>query len=155
MSVCHISTKQLILTVRWIPSHLSEKLSKDPNYVIPEFVSKLDIKANGWADKHAGKAAHSAEVLLNVSTPCLYRYHFIRSIPKKLVIILCTLPDRPKHIPKAKIPKEDLCTIIAASKHLFFGLRKMHVGLSVQDAKAPCTQNPIMLGHGSKGHVQA
>ena len=127
MSVCHISTKQLILTVRWIPSHLSEKLSKDPNDVIPEFVSKLDIKANDWADEHAGKAAHSAEVSLNVSTPCLYHYHHIRRVQKRLVTILCTLPDRPKHIPKAKIPKEELCTIIAASRHVIFGQRIMHV----------------------------
>ena len=108
------------MNVRWIPSHISEKLVKNPNYVVPAFVSKLDILANDWADEHAGKAAHSAEVPLNVSTPYLYHYHLIRRIQKRLVTILCTLPDRPKHIPKAKIPKEELCTIIAASKHIIF-----------------------------------
>ena len=117
---CNIATKHLTLIVRWIPSHLAEKLAKNPNYVVPEFVSKLDIKAKDWADELAGKAAHSAEVPLNVSTPYLYHYHLIRRIQKRLVTILCTLPDRPKHIPKARIPKEELCTIIAASKHVIF-----------------------------------
>ena len=116
----NISTKQLFLTVRWIPSHLSQKLANNPSCSIPDSVSKLDIKANDWADEHAGKAAHSAEVPLNVSTPYLYHYHLIRRIQKRLVTILCTLPDRPKHVPKAKIPKEDLCTILAASKHIIF-----------------------------------
>ena len=35
------------------------------DFVVPAFVSKLDILANDWADEHAGKAAHSAEVPLN------------------------------------------------------------------------------------------
>ena len=83
----NITTKQLALIVRWIPSHLSDKLRKNPNYVIPEFVSSLDIKANDWADELAGKAAHSAEVPLNVSTPYLYHYHLIRRIQKGMYLL--------------------------------------------------------------------
>ena len=100
-------TKQLSLNVRWIPSHISEKLVKNSDFVVPAFVSKLDILANDWADEHAAKAAHSAEVPLNVSTPYLYHYHLIRRIQKRLVTILCTLPDRLKHNQRQKYPNRN------------------------------------------------
>ena len=88
--------------------------------MVPDFVSPLDIQGNDWADELAGKAAHRVEVPLNVSTPYLYYYHLVRRIQKRHVAILCSLPDRPKHIPKVKVPLDDLCTIIAASNHIIY-----------------------------------
>ena len=140
----NIAKNKLKLTVRWIPSHISEKLRKNPNYVIPEFVSQLDIKANDWADELAGNAAHSVEVPLNVSAPYLYYFHLTRRIQKRHVAILCSLPNRPKHIPKVKLPKEDLCTIIAASKHVIFWPKSNPNWITC--ARCSCTMHSKAVG---------
>ena len=140
----NIAKNKLKLTVRWIPSHISEKLRKNPNYVIPEFVSQLDIKANDWADELAGNAAHSVEVPLNVSAPYLYYFHLTRRIQKRHVAILCSLPNRPKHIPKVKLPKEDLCIIIAASKHVIFWPKSNPNWITC--ARCSCTMHSKAVG---------
>ena len=64
----------IYIYVCWIPSRLAGKLSKDPHYKSPDFVPLFDIKANDRADEIAGKAATSAGVPLNVSSPYIYVY---------------------------------------------------------------------------------
>ena len=58
--------KGIRLQVRWMPSHL--RLDEP----LPEGISASDIYGNSYADDLAGKAAASACVPLNVSSPYLY-----------------------------------------------------------------------------------
>jgi len=117
----NISCKALTVKVRWIPSHIKEKRDKDPNFNVPDFMSELDIEANSWADHHAGVAAKCCQINdMNVPTNYLYHYHLTRKIQRRLVTILCSLPNRPKHIPKVSVPRDPVEALIANSQHIVY-----------------------------------
>ena len=77
-----ISNKLLVVTVRWMPSHLQDKLSADEEFKLPENVSMNDVKGNQWADELAGDSAKSFEVPLNVSSPYLYHKSLTKNTKK-------------------------------------------------------------------------
>ncbi len=108
--------KAIILTVRWMPSHLKE----NPTKGVYSCLSNLDIEGNAFADEQAGLAAVSACVPLNVSAPILYYVNLVKRIQLRLATILLNLPDRPKHIRAAASPVVPLSTLIASSSHLAF-----------------------------------
>ena len=71
--------------------------------LVPADVTEDDILGNSWADKHAEDIARVFQVPMGVSSKYLHYYHMIRKIQKRLVSIVCQLPNRPKHIP---VPRE-------------------------------------------------
>ena len=105
------------LTVRWMPSHLSDPSCKKQK---PDHVSDLDIIGNDLADKLAGEAADEVQVSLHVSTQCIYYYKLVRDIQLRLITIVMHLPDRIKHR-TMKTPKEEQQTLeekCRESKHV-------------------------------------
>ena len=95
-------------------------------------MSLNDVKGNQWADDLCGKAAQSATLPLHISTPIIYYKNLIVRIQKRLVAILCALPNRSKHnivTPKAPIPHDTINTLIAKSEHLLYeddGGKRVH-----------------------------
>ena len=92
-----LHTRNIKLTVRWMPSHLLET-----GHTPPESVSRIDILANDLADKQAGKAAKRHEISLNISTSFIYYHYLARRIQKRLSKIITCLPNRHKR----KVPKQ-------------------------------------------------
>ena len=117
----YIETSGLTVKVRWMPSHIKEKRDKDPNFAVPSFVTELDIQGNSWADVLAGEAAKVTQINdMNVPTQYLYHYHLVRKIQRRLVSILCALPNRPKHVPKVHIPRDPIDNLVANTAHFVF-----------------------------------
>ena len=122
----NIHHKNINITVRWMPSHLSKKIDNPdlyPEFVLPDFVSLNDVKGNQWADDLCGKAARNATLPLHITTPIIYYKNLIVRIQRRLVAILCTLPNRSKHnivTPKAPIPHDTINTLIAKSEHILY-----------------------------------
>ena len=112
--------KQLKVRVRWIPSHLQDKMSADEDFQLPKNVSSNDVAGNSWADELAGTSAQSFDLPLNITSPHIYHKNLVKRIRRRLMIILCSLPNRPKHIPKASIPKEPLEEMYTISKHIIY-----------------------------------
>jgi hypothetical protein len=142
-----IAEKHLIVTVRWMPSHLQDKMSADENFQLPEHehVSLNDVKGNQWADELAGDSAKSFEVPLKVSSPYLYHKSLTKRIQRRLMVIWCSLPNRPKHIPKASIPKESFEELCNVSKHIIYKIGDdKHIGC------ARCKQIKLIKGAGIK-----
>ena len=105
-----------------MPSHLSKK-SELPDFVLPENVSFNDIKGNQWADDICGKAAKNATLPMHITTPIIYYKNLIGRIQRRLVSIICALPNRNKHAispKKAPIPHDDISTLIDKSEHVLF-----------------------------------
>ena len=128
-----------------MPSHLQDKLSADEEFQLPEHVSLNDVKGNQWADELAGDSAKSFEVPLNVSSPYLYHKSLTKRSQRRLMVILCSLPNRPKHIPKASIPKETFEELCNISKHIIYKIGdNKHIGC------ARCKQIKLIKGAGIK-----
>ena len=125
----NILLKNIDITVRWMPSHLTDKLD-NPDFVLPENVTVCDIKGNQWADELCGKAAKNAKLPMHITTPIIYYKNLIIRIQRRLVAILCALPNRNKHTtgaPKAVIPHDNVNTLIDISEHILFeALGKVH-----------------------------
>ena len=66
--------KAIILTVRWMPSHLLEFPPKG----VYSGVSLLDILGNARADTLPDNAAKAANVSLNVSAPVIYSPNLVK-----------------------------------------------------------------------------
>ena len=111
-----------------MPSHLRDKLSANSDFQLPDFVTMNDVEGNQWADDLAGQSANSEELPLNITTPFLYYYKLTKRIQKRLTVILCSLPNRPKHIPKAKVPLETLTECCNLSRHVIYDVGKTHLG---------------------------
>jgi len=108
-----IQTKQIHLSVRWIPSHL-----KDGIKVRPDNVSDLDIEANDKADELAGEAAARCTIPQSIAINHIYYVHLVKNIQERLATILLCLPHRDAvkscKEPKIKIDKMQL---IEESQH--------------------------------------
>ena len=137
-----ISSNHLQVTVRWMPSHLQDKLRADEHFQIPDGISLNDVTGNQWADDLAGQSATSYELPLNITTPYLYYKNLTRRIQKRLVVILCSLPNRPKHIPKAKIPADSFEECCNLSRHVIYEIDGRHIGC------ARCKQTRMIKGIG-------
>ena len=123
-----ISSSSLKVKVRWMASHLRDKLSANSEFQLPDFVTMNDVTGNQWADDLAGQSATSEELPLNTTTPYLYYYNLTKRIQKRLTVIMCSLPNRPKHIPKAKVPCESLTECCNLSRHVIYDVDKSHLG---------------------------
>ena len=105
-----------------MPSHLTDKLD-NPDFVLPENVTVCDIKGNQWADELCGKAAKNVRLPMHISTPITYYKNLIVRIQRRLVAILCALPNRSKHnivSHKAAIPHDNINTLIDKSEHILY-----------------------------------
>ena len=111
-----------------MPSHLQDKMSADSDFQLPSFVSLNDVKGNQWADDLAGQSATSHELPLNITTPYIYHKNLIKRIQKRLTVILCSLPNRPKHIPKVKVPSDSFDTCCNLSRHVIYDVDHKHIG---------------------------
>ena len=111
--------KRLQVVVRWMPSHLQDKMSGD-DFQLPKNVSLNDVQGNQWADDVAGEMAKSLELPLNVSSPYLYYKNLTKRIQRRLMVILCSLPNRPKHVPKATIHRESFEELCHESNHILY-----------------------------------
>ena len=87
---------------------------------LPEFVSLNDVKGNSWADELAGSSAQSFGLPLNITSPYIYHKNLVKRIRRRLIVILCSLPNRPKQIPKATIPKEPFEELCIKSGHIIY-----------------------------------
>ena len=90
-----VSSKNLQVDVRWMPSHLGEKLAEDPEFKLPEGVSQIDVAMNTIADKLAGEAATVSELPLHITANYLHYYYLVRGIQSRFVCILQSLKNRP------------------------------------------------------------
>ena len=80
-----------------MPSHLEDKMHS-PEFILPTDVSREDIEGNEWADELAGIAAKYAELPIGITTLSIYNKNLAIRIQKRHVAILCSLPDRVKHV---------------------------------------------------------
>ena len=81
---------------------------------MPADVTACDIKCNQGADDICGKAAKSAALPMHTTTPIIYYKNLIGRIQRRLVSIICALPNRNKHavtLKKAHIPHDTISTI--------------------------------------------
>ena len=83
-----IRIKDLVFTVRWMPSHTI------PGDDLPPGVSALDVAGNDFADKQAEVAAKQFVVSLNMSTHVLWFLNLASRIQRRLVHIMCSLEAR-------------------------------------------------------------
>ena len=118
----HIKTRQILLTLFWIPSHLDDpqaKTSKGLPKKRPDWVQDYDIKGNKEADRMAERAAELAQI------PELLFLNFkecvdtLRLVQDRLATVILHLPQRKKvkqfHVPKpVPLSKEQA---IARSQH--------------------------------------
>ena len=110
--------KALLLTVRWMPSHLLE----EPEKGVYSCMSNLDILGNDRADKLAVSAAKQACVSVDVSAPVLYYYSLVKRIQNRLATILINLPNRPKrqHEQKQVKPGFSFADALSSSSHVLY-----------------------------------
>ena len=111
-----------------MPSHLKDKIAANSEFQLPSFVSLNDVEGNQWADDLAGQSATYEELPLNITTPYLYHKNLTKRIQKRLAVILCALPNRPKHIPKAKIPNVNFDECCNLSRHVIYDADSKHIG---------------------------
>ena len=111
-----------------MPSHLQDKMSANSDFQLPSFVSHDDVIGNQWADDLAGQSATSYELPLNITTPYLYYKNLTKRIQKRLTVIICSLPNRPKHIPIAKVPCSSFDECCNLSKHVIYEVDNLRIG---------------------------
>jgi hypothetical protein len=108
-----ITEKSLQISVRWMPSHLSEDK-------LPAGVSLIDLLGNTKADLMAGQAAKRHCVDLNIAASVLFYSALIKRIQKRLACIVCHLPNRPKLVPKVPIVKDKIEAVMHRSAHVCY-----------------------------------
>jgi predicted HD phosphohydrolase len=91
-----IHEKALKPAVRWMPSHLREKLAKGEITSLPDGVTQFDITANDHADDLAGKAAEACRISDIITAPYIRDVQMIKHIQKRLTTIAMYLPLREK-----------------------------------------------------------
>ena len=101
---------------------MQDKMSADEDFQLPEHVTLNDVAGNSWADELAGTSAQSFELPLNITSPHIYHKNLVKRIRRRLMVILCSLPNRPKHIPKASIPKEPFEELCTRSRHVIYNM---------------------------------
>ena len=112
----NIRDKHLILTVRWMPSHI-----KDGKKVRPSSVSDLDILANDKADELAGEAAELYQLPNAIANNIINNYLLVQRIQKRLASILLWLPTRESKSnpnPNNDIIKETKSFLLSQTKHI-------------------------------------
>ena len=111
--------KALIIKVRWMPSHLKEKLSSGELANPPEGVSLLDVAANDHADSLAGKAAEQLQPPNAITQPYILYARLIKHIQKRITTIAMYFPARPKHVaPKPEpVPRVRIEELLAQATH--------------------------------------
>ena len=110
-----VSVKDIDLTVRWMPSHLSES---DP---LPTDVSIIDVRANNWADIQAKIGAQRICVDLNTSSPIIFYTSLVKRIQNRLIAIITNLPHRINtHTKRIAAPKENIEATMQRSTHVCF-----------------------------------
>ena len=113
-----IETKHLTVSVRWMPSHLAEKLAKNPDFHIPAGVSREDIQHNSVVDTEAGERADRFAVPLNTVIEYRKVIKQVYLIQNRLTTILINLPNRAhKDIAKPKVPPVTVSQLIQLSPH--------------------------------------
>ena len=100
-----IYDKALHVKLRWIPSHISEKIKCGKLKQIPEGVSPKDISANDKADEYAAIAAEQFKLPEIITTPYVFQVKRIKRIQKRLTTIALYLPKR--EYKKECIPTEE------------------------------------------------
>ena len=119
--------------------------------MLPDNVSLNDVKGNQWADDLCGKVAQNATLPLHITTPISYYKNLIVRIQRRLVAIVCALPNRSKHnivTPKAPIPHDSINTLIAKSEHSLYeddgGKRECIAQGAIFHSL--CTARPLSIG---------
>jgi hypothetical protein len=97
----NIILKHIQLHIKWIPSHLKEKLLKDSRFSLPNGVTIEEVEGNSVADILAEVAAHANELPLHITRPYLRNIRLVKRIQLRLAAILTILPNRPKQISSA------------------------------------------------------
>jgi len=107
--------KAIVVHVRWMPSHLG----LEPGDKRPDDVSHLDVLANDRADHYAGIAAESVQVSDPIATNHIYYIELVKTIQRRLAIILINLPQRSsaKNQKPEKKPRVKLQSLISDSRH--------------------------------------
>ena len=113
-----IREKQIVFTVRWMPSHLSDPV-KSKGKTRPDWVTDMHIWGNDTADILADIAARYAQVSLRNQVRVKSATYLVRRIQNRLATVVCHLPHRVKGVrePKAVVPRTPLTQLIAASQH--------------------------------------
>jgi predicted HD phosphohydrolase len=101
-----IHEKALKPAVRWMPSHLREKLAKGEITSLPDGITQFDITANDHADDLAGKAAEACRISDIITAPYIRDVQMIKHIQKRLTTIAMYLPLRDQ---KQEAPKPPVC----------------------------------------------
>ncbi len=118
--------KALVVSVRWMPSHLLE----EPTKCVFPGCSLMDLRGNDKADKLAVEAARRAQLPPHVCAKVIFNLRLVRRILLRLTTILTNLPDR--HKPKkAKVEKVRLQELIDRSSHRNF---RRKTALNASDA---------------------
>ena len=112
----YISSKELYVKVRWMPSDTQTKQGK----TIPPDVTAVDVLANALADTYAQAAANDACLPLDVTADIIQYYNLASRIQKRLVAIIKDLPSRPRPRPRPKLDKISLDHAIILSSHIIY-----------------------------------
>ena len=108
-----IEDKSLQVTMKWMPSHRTED-------TLPAGVSLTDLMGNNKADLMAGQAASRHCIDLNIAASVLFYSSLIKRIQKRLACILCSLPNRPKMVPRNPVVKDKIEAVMHRSAHVCF-----------------------------------
>ena len=95
--------KNISLSIDWMPSHLDDPKCKK---VKPDWVTEINIKGNGWADKLAEEAAEECKVSIQAMTDCKFYYRLIKLVQWRLIRISQSLPKRDKY-KTVRTPQEE------------------------------------------------
>ena len=108
-----VRRKNISLTVRWMPSHLSRGDER------PEGVSELDVIGNSHADFYAGEAARDYQVSDEVAENCIKYYKETSLIQNRIAAVIMSLPPRQRYqtVCTPKEVKQTLQDIINVSPH--------------------------------------
>ena len=108
-----IEDKSLQVTMKWMPTHGTED-------TLPAGVSLNDLLGNTKADLMAGQAASRFCVDLNIAASVLFYSSLIKRIQKRLACILCSLPNRPKLVPRNPIVEDKIEAVMHRSAHVCY-----------------------------------
>ena len=117
-----IDTKYVNVTVRWMPSHLTDEKGtiKQP---LPEGITELDVKGNRQADIYAGMAAKRACLPLHINSNIIYYQNLVKKIQNRVISIVKSLPYRPKQVKPIKhtiTDKDNVEDLVGSTSHIIF-----------------------------------
>ncbi len=99
-----IKSKDLVVKVWWIPSHLLDDPRRDRTTPVPAWATNHHKLGNGHADRLAVTAAKLHELDPEVAEPIIHNIQTVKLVQKPLVAVIINMPKR-KHNKSGRQPK--------------------------------------------------